>query len=193
MINMVSTRHFTCILAFAIHHNPARWVHCQPRFADGDMWAQRGHQASEQQHPDSSPASLTPKPSFSHTPHPLTMTESYPCPLPCDWQGNPSPSRTGSLKMNEFCILPPTCRGQSARMVALQVVQLPLAGAAGMDPPGLVSDKMKGVCIYKVPPPRAWLGLAGPHLKAPMTTPGSSLKGGAPGLQSGPRWAGRGR
>lgn len=60
---------------------------------------------------------LTSKPSFSHPPPPLTTTQSYPCPLPCDWQGDPSPSRTGSLKMNvEFSILPPTCRGQSARV-----------------------------------------------------------------------------
>lgn len=39
-------------------------------------------------------------------------------------------------------------------------------------------------------PPAAWLSLAGPHLKAPMTTPDSSLSGGETWA---PDWAKMGR
>lgn len=128
---------------------------------------------------------LTPKPSFSHTPPPLTMTQSYPCPLPCDWQGDPSPSELAHSASHLLWAECSCCTSGCTTSPSW----------GGRDESSLPSFRQDegSLCLQKMPPPRAWLGLAGPHLKAPMTTPDSSLKGGAPGLQSGPRWAGTGR
>lgn len=121
---------------------------------------------------------LTPKPSFSHIPPPLTMTQSHPCPLRCYWQGALESLENWPLEDGcEFSVLcPPPAVGRGMELLH----NFPGWGNR-MDPTYLVLGKMKGACAYKhwqparQPPPRAWLGLVGPHLKASMTTPDSSL------------------
>lgn len=183
---LLSTRHFSYITAFEIHHHPARWApYYYPRFADGASRLREVTRPVNSSTQIQARLRLTPKPSLSHTPGPFTTTQSHPRPFPCDWQ---SPSRTDSLKMDmspRFCL--PTHHGQGARKLWALAYTTSLAGAAGMDPPhpGFRQDAGSyegSLCLQSVGrqaaqqhPPRTLLGRAGPHLKASMTTSDSSL------------------